>query len=132
MDISILSHDHVLNGNFKYCMAGHSHRAALYKSQDVKADTFTATGMLPEAYPANSFGDKTPRIIVSGCGGPVAKQNHSGELSGWGMDTAQGCWIDIANDKVHTLRSTLATAKPRFAVALDYMEIESGEPNLNL
>jgi len=125
---SELYNEHVLNGNFKYCMAGHSHRAALYESKNIEADTFTATGMLPEAYPPNSFGDKTPRIIVSGCGGPVAKQNHSGELAGWGMDTAQGCWIDIANDKVHPIRSTLETAKPRFAVALDYMEIESGEP----
>ena len=117
-----LYNDYIIPGHFKYCLAGHSHRAGLYQVLESTPTHFSSSDVIPEHYISDSS-INGPRILVSGSGGPVAKQNYQKEIQGHGMDHPQGCWIDVTKDQIHTTRCTLPESQPRLAVALEYMQI---------
>ena len=69
-----------------------------------------------------------PWIIVSDSGGPIPRNNMSGEFHGWGSDKPSGTRL-IFDDEgrckfLETIQAPIrGTEKPRFVVALDYMDI---------
>jgi len=74
--------------------------------------------------PNGAYGDC--RILVAGCGGPIAVQNHENEFYNWGFDYPSGNVIKFKGkeeDKIGILRAKNTQAKPRLAVALDYADI---------
>jgi len=60
-------------------------------------------------------------MLVSACGGPIAVQNHHEELLGTGLDLPSGSYIK--NGEMGVFNATNENSKPRFAVALDFMDI---------
>jgi predicted MPP superfamily phosphohydrolase len=113
-----------------YTLSGHSHRAGLYTPVKVK-DYLFKTFLDIEVHADNKGiypkipADKT-RMIVSACGGPIAIQNHDGELFNWGMDTPSGSYIKFSGSQEKEIgikRSRVTQAKPRLCVALDYADL---------
>jgi len=115
-----------------YTLSGHSHRSGLYQVINGDVDTFrsnmTVKGMVAEEdgnFDLKSMGDKC-RILVAGCGGPIAVQNQKNEFYNWGLDTPSGNIIKFNGSKekqVGILRAKNGKSKPRLAVALDYADI---------
>lgn len=115
-----------------YTLSGHSHRSGLYQVINGDVDTFrsnmTVKGMVAKEdgnFDLENMGDKC-RILVAGCGGPIAVQNHENEFYNWGLDTPSGNIIKFNGSKekqVGILRAKNGKAKPRLAVALDYADI---------
>ncbi|KPJ68094.1 MAG: hypothetical protein AMJ43_01435 [Coxiella sp. DG_40] len=104
-----------------YILSGHSHRSGLYEiNTDMTTKGYSlesATGQLKK------FGDKT-RIIVTGSSGPIPVQNLNGEMQGYGWDIPTATIIDFSNgETIKVLKANNETAKPRFAVAMDYYDL---------
>jgi hypothetical protein len=78
------------------------------------------------------------RIVVSACGGPIAVQNYCDELAGLGMERPSGSLvrfdaigeqpIEIKVLEAQSKRNGIDTAKPRFCVAVDFMDLMKGKP----
>lgn len=121
---------HILTGDYKYCLAGHSHRAGFYYIKNAsKRDKWDVVGVVPGdvqpqklAQQDSGFDPNGARLVVSGSSGPVSKQNFDGELAGQGMSPPQGIWVDVVNDKIHLVKCSLKESKPRLAVAAEYMK----------
>ncbi len=104
-----------------YILSGHSHRGGLY---EVDTDMTTKGYSLESATDQlKKLGDKT-RIIVTGSAGPIPVQNLNGEMQGYGWDIPTATIIDFSNgETIKTLTANNQTAKPRFAVAMDYYDL---------
>lgn len=122
----IVFEDHIKTGHFKYCLAGHSHRAGLYYIKgEPTGDTWKVAGEVPglvQPFDIKGLSSNATRIVVSGSSGPVSKQNFKNELAGQGMSPPQGLWIDVEKDKIELVKCSLKESKPRFAVAVEYMK----------
>lgn len=122
----IVFEEHIKPGHFKYCLAGHSHRAGLYYIKGESAgDAWTVAGVVPGDVQPSEIEDLSPkatRIVVAGSSGPVSKQNFKNELAGQGMSPPQGLWIDVVKDEINLVKCSLQESKPRFAVASEYMK----------
>lgn len=115
-----------------YTLSGHSHRSGLYQVIDGDVDTFrsnmTVKGMAADesgTFDSNGMDGKC-RILVAGCGGPIAVQNQENEFYNWGLDYPSGNIIKFDGSKEKTLgilRGENKHAQPRLAVALDYADI---------
>jgi hypothetical protein len=112
----------------QFVVTGHSHRKGLYFLGQPSGDGY-ATEMhglrAPQSVPAlNGAGPRTP-IIVSDSSGPLPRLNLSLEFEGWGSDVPSGTRIQSAPDgsvsEVRAITSGAGVAKPRLAVALDYL-----------
>lgn len=126
-----------------YTLSGHSHRAGLYETQfddskvrhnmQTRGHALTEQSMDPTELSA-AF-DPGPRVLVSGCGGPIAVQHHYGEgaagtqirgLKNWGLDWPSASLIKFNGDEdslQRILPKNTPTAQPRFAVALDFVDL---------
>jgi len=114
-------------------ITGHSHRKGLYFLGEVSLESTYPT----EAYAlrtkinyltdaASKIRDCTP-ILVSDSGGPLPRLNLEGEFVGWGSDTPSGTLMIVSPEgsvtKIEVVPSTVPQAKPRLAVALDYLHV---------
>jgi uncharacterized protein YxjI len=125
--------DWVGKDRFSITLSGHSHRVGLYRCSYSKNvigfDGFLWTrGYHPEdsSTPKVPWGQKT-KVLVSASTGPVPKQNREGEMSGQGMERPSGSRINFNGGKDITLvKSGRNTAKPRFCVACDYLDVLGG------
>ena len=68
--------------------------------------------------------DYKTKVLVSASTGPIPKQNLKGEMSGQGMERPSGS-IVLNDGQISLATSSLNTAKPRFCVACDYIDIMS-------
>lgn len=103
-----------------YTLSGHSHRSGFYAIQSSNIFSVTTKGEpLDEAKPQG----QSTRIIVTGSGGPIPIQNLNGEMQGFGLDIPTATTINLATEEIKVLRSDVPTAKPRFAVAMDYYDL---------
>lgn len=125
---------HILTGDYKYCLAGHSHRAGFYYIKNVKSrDKWDVVGVVPgDVQPGGfkkeaGFDPNGARLVVSGSSGPISKQNFNGELAGQGMSPPQGIWVDVANDTIKLVKCSLKESKPRLAVVAEYIERVAGQ-----
>ncbi len=68
----------------------------------------------------------TTRVVVSSCGGPIGVQNLNGEMYGWNLMPPSGTLVNIDISGPKELQRVIAKkykpAKPRFCVALDYIQ----------
>jgi hypothetical protein len=88
----------------------------------------TKTNYLTDA--ASKILDCTP-ILVSDCGGPLPRLNLEGEFGEWGSDTPSGTLMTVSTEgvvtRIEVVTSTVPQAKPRLAVALDYLHVMKEE-----
>jgi hypothetical protein len=108
-------------------LTGHSHRKSLYMlSRTSRDDRDTVATMFgthqerklwrsPESFP----------VLLSDSCGPVPRSNERGEFGGWGSDEPSLSLItlnsDCAVESVKPIRTGWMRAKPRAAVAIDYL-----------
>ncbi len=129
-------------GRLHYTLSGHSHRAAVYGFNHLDGE---ATRMRVRGYEPQEPGDDddygftetfkysggNTRVIVSSCGGPIGGQNYSGELFGWNLQPPSAGLLKSDKygvDEVRRIIAKQSSAKPRFCVALDYIETYVGKP----
>ena len=120
------------DNKFHFTLSGHSHRAGIYAG-DFKGGarpTYTVMGKEIPLVAAKLPADGRCKMVVSGCSGPVGVQNHYATtadkgLGGWGLDYPSGNHLTLAkgNETIKRIIPKTPAAKPRFAVALDYMDI---------
>lgn len=123
---------------FHYTLSGHSHRSGLY-SGDLKHQmgrkNYEVTG---KEIPLSPMPLKTQscNMIVSGCSGPVGVQNNYESLDtglgSFGLDYPSGNHITLTpgSEKIKRVIPQDSTAKPRFAVSMDYLDIMGREVSL--
>ncbi|ALC14844.1 Calcineurin-like phosphoesterase [Desulfuromonas soudanensis] len=119
--------------HFAYTLSGHSHRAGLYRCLNYDDNllgrkNMTTLGHYPESENLQQahWRGRT-KALVSASAGPIPKQNHEGEMSGQGMEYPSGSKIILNGEqKITLVKSGCPTAKPRFAVACDYIDIMNG------
>jgi len=136
-------------GKLHLSLAGHSHRAGLYRCDYVppyqphmaqagnnaylqlgasmsaaNVPAYLRTrGYHPEGEDAkNVQWDGRTKVLVSASAGPMPKQNLHGEMSGQGMESPSGSKVDAAGN-IALVKSQKQTAKPRFCVACDYIDV---------
>jgi hypothetical protein len=118
-------------------ITGHSHRKGLYflgeagfgNRYPTEAHALrTKTNYLTNA--ASKIRDCTP-ILVSDCGGPLPRLNLEGEFAAWGSDAPSGTLMTVSPEgvvtKIEVVPSVVPQAKPRLAVALDYLHVMANE-----
>ena len=149
----ILHGDWLANNVFSLTLSGHSHRVGLYQATYIppyehfaaqaQTSAYAAIGSAastanrPEYLKTKGFhpiADKKSiqaknwenqtRVLVSASTGPIPKQNLKGEMSGQGMERPSGS-IVLNDGQISLATSSLNTAKPRFCVACDYIDIMS-------
>jgi hypothetical protein len=129
-------HEYLSNKDYHYTLSGHSHRAGLYEGDfhnDFATASYSITGHeipAPQETPLTLPVKGKSNMIVCGCSGPVGIQNHYGSpdekgLGNWGLDYPSGNHITLTpgSEQIKRIIPQDPTAKPRFAVALDYMDI---------
>jgi hypothetical protein len=123
----------VADSKFHFTLSGHSHRAGIYAGsfENGQRPTYTVHGHEIPLDAAPMPGKDKCNMVVSGCSGPIGTQNHYATLEekglgGWGLDYPSGNHLSLAPGSETIKRiipKNTSTAKPRFAVALDYMDI---------
>ncbi len=90
-----------------------------YENGASNNSNFIYTGIDPE---------KT-KMLVTSCAGPTGKQNFNNELFGLGTDYPSGAFIKYSDEDetVGIVRSKIETAKPRFAVAMEFADLVGRE-----
>ena len=86
-------------------------------------------GYHPEAEDAGRIDwSSRARVFVTASAGPMPKQNLQGEMSGQGMESPSAGKIVFngVEPKITLVRSGQKTARPRFAVACDYIDVMEG------
>jgi hypothetical protein len=129
-----------LNNGIHFVLSGHSHRSAVYRVKQSADGALSTVGYQPAEHHksevhsnrmhAKLFNDSSAsRVAVSSCGGPIGVQNFKGELFGWNLMPPSGTLIDIDAQGPNELRRIVAakyrSARPRFCVALDYVQVHS-------
>ncbi len=122
-------------GEFSALLNGHSHRKALYFIEPTSTNGGTvhmvglASGHQDRLAVPRDVRDLLP-VVLSDSAGPLPRSNVDDEFSAWGSDAAAGSLLELTNrgklSKVTTKRSEIATAKPRAAVAFDYVHHQYG------
>ena len=126
-----------LNNGIHYTLSGHSHRSGVYRLKTDAQSLMSTVGYQPDEHRAldertakthaKLFRDPhASRIAVSSCGGPIGVQNYRGELYGWNLMPPSGTIIDVNAAGADEIRRVAPInyrpAKPRFCVALDYVQ----------
>src|SRR5690606_31633009 len=152
----IIYRDFILNAKMTHAFSGHSHRSGVYEciSHTVSSiernmgggetDVFDIQvqgypidhSLIPaacvdakQAHQSLMKSNKT-RLIVTGSGGPIPCQNMQGEMEGMGLAIPCGTVLhydQTGKEMLSALYAKSPQAKPRFAVALDAMELNGGE-----
>ena len=132
--------DQIIDNKINLTLSGHSHRAALYQKEKVtdtwqffsfkrRTDKLIVNTVPLQAQQYKNVDSKQSAMLVSACGGPIAVQNHYGELLGCGLDYPSGSYIKPDQTGLYTAKTQ--TAQPRFAVALDFMDIVGKDKHIN-
>jgi hypothetical protein len=113
---------------------GHSHRHGLYLV--TRADYFGDNSVKTLLYDFPEFATAVreqpdalePAIIVSDSAGPVPRYNFRGEFQGQGSCAPGGSMVtfDAAGD-IAGVRAVSARVKPRFVVAVDFLDVVEEE-----
>jgi len=116
------------HGGISFCLSGHAHRAAAY--QVVSAAGASKIRVKGFHFEELQQWDKSHCLLaVSDSAGPIPRDNRNDGLLGWG--SRPSAWTRVkygADGLVESLTSValnpsqVANAKPRVAVALDYLE----------
>lgn len=129
-----------LNNGIHFSLSGHSHRSGIYRVTQSASGALSTVGYQPAEHReadehstrmhAKLFGNQSAsRVVVSSCGGPIGVQNFKGELYGWNLMPPSGTLINISaegpSEVVRVVASKYRPAKPRFSVALDYVQTHS-------
>jgi len=121
-------------------LTGHAHRKGLYIIDriDKSGENSVKTKFYEFAHFSKTNSSKRyPVIIVSDSAGPIPRFNKTGEFFGWGSDRPSGTKLVFAKDgsisSIQTIQMDCdkckrgfpgcTRCKPRFAVALDYMDL---------
>ncbi len=110
-------------------MTGHSHRKGIYSilRVDYKGDNSVktyATDFYKFDELKNSDKPLEPAVIVSDSGGSIPRYNMWGEFVRWGSDNPSGSKLTFHRDgSIADISCIKTSVKPRFVVALDYMDI---------
>ena len=135
------TYEMLYDGDFTHVFSGHSHRAGFYVMTG-KTGAFSSNvnvkGYLiedkPSLNPTQVTAAGKARFIVGASGGPIPVQNHYKEQGENGKAVGLGCWsldypsgnvLKFAADTLQLKRSSLTTAKPRFAVALSFFNVKN-------
>jgi hypothetical protein len=121
-------------------LTGHAHRKGLYIIDRV--DKSGENSVKTKFYEFSQFAKtnsskRYPVIIVSDSAGPIPRFNKTGEFFGWGSDRPSGTKLVFAKDgSISSIQSIqlncdkcprrfpgCTRCKPRFVVALDYMDL---------
>jgi hypothetical protein len=123
----------IAKNHFNYTLSGHSHRAGLYRCAGYQDNLLGRRTMsVAGGHPENENIQKAPwrngtKLLVSASAGPIPKQNRKGEMSGQGMEYPSGSRIACDQGESITLvKSRPSTARPRFCVACDYIDLAEG------
>jgi predicted phosphodiesterase len=114
-------------------LSGHSHRKGVYQLGPSDAEGYSTLGhgmRRPDGVADPAFHlDGRPAMIVCDSCGPLPRLNLNGELGGYGSDRPSGNLVTVTEtgqvtrvEPVYSERQ----AKPRLAVAVDYMQIMGG------
>ncbi|GEM_PF-5292964 len=133
-------YDRIIDNTINITLSGHSHRAALYQKEKVTDewrffkfrrmnDKLIVRSNPLQEQQYTQVDNNQARILISACGGPIAVQNYHGELLGCGLDYPSGSYIKPDKTGIYTARHP--NARPRFAVALDFMDIVGKEKHKN-
>lgn len=114
-------------------ITGHSHRKGLHSLGEISSDNChpteahalrTKSDYIADA--ASKIRDRTP-ILVSDCAGPLPRLNLEGEFAAHGSDAPSGTLMTVspagAVTKIEVVPSAVPQARPRLAVALDYLHV---------
>ncbi|MDR2573856.1 MAG: metallophosphoesterase [Desulfovibrio sp.] len=110
------------SGGLSYAVCGHGHRSGAYACGPPGGPgklTVTGTAGSRNVLDKSPFALGEHNILVCGASGPFSRQNHTGELAGFGMDFPQGCVLNISNNTLAWKRDL--RTKPRLAVVMDYL-----------
>jgi hypothetical protein len=148
--------DYILNGEITHSFAGHSHRSGVYECNsytmstsdghmghlemdvvEIKAQGYPIDPKLipahcthaKQAYQEFMSSNRT-RLIVTGSGGPIPCQNMQGEMHHQSLTMPSGTVLhydENGKEVLSVLYARTPQAKPRFAVALDAMELNGGK-----
>lgn len=106
--------------------SGHSHRSGGYEVAVRPGKAYGKNLHVLAAHdPAKQNKKGNPQLWVSSCGGGIGIQNLKGELRGWNLMPPSGSFIDGTNCGVRTVAAR--NIKPRFCVALDYLQCHEGQ-----
>jgi hypothetical protein len=109
-----------------YVLTGHSHRRGLYEIFDIdySGDNSVRTRMWDFSQFDKIAGAK---IVVTDSGGPIPRFNYGGEFRGWGSNRPSYARLILDGSgglaSLSHVDSTNPKAKPRFAVAVDYLYV---------
>lgn len=130
-----LLQDRVGKRKMEIVLTGHSHRRALYLVDRVDYSGRNSLKIRHFDFidfataQANHADIIKPAIIVSDSGGTIPRYNYGGEFSAWGSDIPSGTAVTFNGSGgvggIETVRTQYC--RPRAAVALDYMDIYSGD-----
>ena len=110
-------------------LTGHSHRKGIYSV--LRVDYGGDNSVKTYATDFDKFSELRvsgkpvePAVIVSDSGGSVPRYNMYGEFVRWGSDNPSGSKVTFGADgSISDISCVRTGVKPRFVVALDYMDI---------
>jgi hypothetical protein len=146
----------ILNAQVTHAFAGHSHRSGIYECHSYSVSTIQRNmgggdagvfDIKAQGYPIDSqlipagcveakqsyqefMSSSRARLIVTGSGGPIPCQNMQGEMHARGLVAPSGTVLHYdknGKEVLSVLYARTPQAKPRFAVALDAMELNGGQ-----
>lgn len=119
-------------------LTGHSHRRGFYTMRrlDLTGNNSVKTGF--SDFPRfrgdgtpdlpNEEDRQEPYVILSDSGGSIPRRSHRGEFRGWGSDPPAGTRIRMdGSGNIRDVTAIRTSVRPRFVVALDYMDV-MGDP----
>lgn len=124
--------DYLIGRKIHCLLSGHSHRKAVYSvNRTGQSHNGKRTVIRTSVKKYTSFDNRAdnarPAVIVTDSAGPIPRSNWAGEFAGRGSARASGAKLSFDdNGNLATIRAVEVGAKPRLAVALDYLDIIAG------
>lgn len=113
------------NHNVQCVLSGHSHRRGVHWILGTDAnELITRLVDFNEYERYRGHGKQKPIMLVSDSAGPIPRYNWEGEFSNWGSDQPSATKISFQDDgNIENVGRVETGYKPRFVVALDYMDL---------
>jgi len=112
-----------------FLLSGHSHRRGIYtyNKTNTWGDNSIKVSMQNLPRPGNNFlcsQQDYPLMIVSDSCGSIPRFNYENELYDWGSSIPSASIVKWEENRytISSIESRIPNAKPRFAVALDYID----------
>lgn len=120
--------DWISSGKIMAHFSGHSHRSGGYKIAVRNGAVYGRNIHVQAHDPAKQPKNSEAQLWVSSCAGGIGIQNLCGELSGWNLMPPSGSRLEAKTGKVGiVVANGVKRNKPRFAVALDYVQFIKGK-----